>query len=278
MRTLTATLNGLSLDGVDDAGVKWTVRRDTSGWWGSPQTSTSQTKKPTEGGAWLGQTTEEGRTVALVGLLVAPTRAAALDALDRLNAAAATMDAPFVVTEDGRTRTAMVRRNSEVMVSWESPTVVGWSVQLLAADPRLYGLARRVILFPPQSLGGLRYPLRYPARYQTPPGAQSTALLQNDGNAPSWPRFVVNGPFPGIQIDCEGRTVELSLEIFAGQAVLIDARSRTASMGGVDMSQYLTRRGWAPVPPGGTLTVSVLRVSGSDQRGWVDVDWSDTYL
>ena len=59
-----------------------------------------------------------------------------------------------------------------------------------------------------------------------------------------------------------------------GIPVLLDTRSRTASMGGVDVTAKMSQRGWMTIPAGKALTVN-LATPGS---GWVTCESHDTYI
>lgn len=269
------TLAGHPVSGVDAEGVDWRIRPNVEGWWGGAPVSHRVTDKPAAPGVWIGTSSHSARSVTLAGVLVGPTQQAVAAALDTLNALADLDDAPLQVETPAGVRIAWVRRDSETLTSWASDLAVTFSVSLIAADPRLYGPVQRTVVLPVSQVGGIRYPLTYPLRYHGV-GAQSSTLLVNAGNAAAPVRLVAHGPLPdGVRVVLGSRTLAFDMPLFAGQSVVLDGRSRTASIGGVDMSQHLSRREWVDVPAGGSLRVSLVGRTGG---GWVDVEWADTWL
>ena len=119
---------------------------------------------------------------------------------------------------------------------------------------------------------GLAYPLSYGADAGSP---QSVALLRNAGSATAYPVITVTGPMPEgvLLVGSDGRALQWSGRVGPTPLVL-DCRTQTASMGGVDVSRSLTRRGFPSVPPGGSLSVQLM----SPGAGWVTVSVRDTYL
>lgn len=156
-------------------------------------------------------------------------------------------------------------------------------VTLLFRRPeRLSWLSQDVQLYPGSSssgglsygggLAGLAYPLSYGADAGSPQGA---ALLRNAGSATAYPMIAVTGPMPDgvLLVGSDGRALQWSGGVGLTPLVL-DCRTQTASMGGVDVSRRLTRRGFPVVPPGGSLSVQLM----SPGSGWVTVSVRDTYL
>ena len=101
---------------------------------------------------------------------------------------------------------------------------------------------------------GLKYPLNYGL---TLDGVGSNvALLTNSGSSRAYPTFVVHGPMDGVRLDFPGT----QQSIVCGQTVrdvplVLDCRSRTAELGGQDVSRQLSQRGFPTIPPGGSIRV-----------------------
>lgn len=120
---------------------------------------------------------------------------------------------------------------------------------------------------------GLAYPLSYG---RSASGSRNVGVLVNGGSSRAFPTFTVNGPFPdGVRLDFPGLGAGLEFSQPVGVVPLVvDCRSRTASVGGLDVTRHLTRRGFPVVPAGGSVSVS-LQSAGS---GWVDCLVRDTWM
>ena len=121
---------------------------------------------------------------------------------------------------------------------------------------------------------GLRYPLTYMTVERVEQPNQVT--LVNRGTSDAYPVFMVNGPMPdGVDLVVEGTGLWLrcSQPVY-GTPLVLDSRSRTATVGGLDVSRTLVSRGFPVVPAGGSITVT-LRTTGT---GWVDASMHDTWM
>lgn len=133
------------------------------------------------------------------------------------------------------------------------------------------------------TMGGLRFGddaegLMFPIQF----GAEAADVLnfgtlQNNGSSRAYPVITVNGIMDGVRLDFnDGETVS-SLE-WAGYIgavpLILDCRTRRASIGGLDVSQYLTQRGFPVIQPGQSITAS-LQAAGS---GWATITVHDTYI
>ena len=121
---------------------------------------------------------------------------------------------------------------------------------------------------------GLRYPLTYMTveRIEQP----NQVTLTNRGTSDAYPVFVCNGPMPdGVDLVVEGTGLWLRCaHPVYGTPLVLDSRSRTATVGGLDVSRTLVSRGFPVVPAGGSITVT-LRTTGT---GWVDASMHDTWM
>lgn len=130
------------------------------------------------------------------------------------------------------------------------------------------------------SSGGLSYGagqtgLVYPLDYGDDSGRRDLVMVTNGGTATAYPTITVTGPMPDgvLLVGSDGRALQWSGSV--GMVPLIlDCRTRTASMGGVDSSRGLTRRGFPSIPPGGSLTLQLV----SPGKGWVTISTRDTYI
>lgn len=120
---------------------------------------------------------------------------------------------------------------------------------------------------------GLAYPLSYGVAATD---ARNVGLIVNGGSSRAYPTFVCQGPYPdGVQITFPG----LGLSLDYSQPVydvplVLDSRSRTASIGGLDVSRNLRSRGFPTIPAGGSVSVNLQSVGS----GYVTVETRDTYM
>lgn len=124
--------------------------------------------------------------------------------------------------------------------------------------------------------GGLVYPISYGKQATDD---RSSGVLPNSGSTLAYPVLTAHGQFSdGVQIDwhdSDGRSGSLWWQGHVGQVPLVlDCRSRTASIGGVDQSSGLARRAFPSVPAGGSLSLA-LRAGGT---GYVSVASHDTWI
>ena len=120
---------------------------------------------------------------------------------------------------------------------------------------------------------GLAYPLSYG---KAAVDARNVCTLTNNGSSRAYPVFTVQGPRPnGVQLTFPGLNMSLDYAQAVGNVPLVlDSRSRTASIGGLDVSRNLRQRGFPIVQPGGSLAVNLQSIG----NGYVSVECHDTYM
>ncbi len=158
-----------------------------------------------------------------------------------------------------------------------------FTLNIVCARPeRLSANILRFQLFP-ASTGdnGLRYGdnklgLQYPLTYGTAAtDARNVGTIVNNGTSRAYPVFAVNGVFSSVQLMFPGTDLSLDYAQPVGATPLVlDCRSRTATMGGLDVSRNLRSRGFPTVEPDGSLSVN-LQSAGT---GWITVESHDTYM
>lgn len=121
--------------------------------------------------------------------------------------------------------------------------------------------------------GALLYPLTFGA------GALRTGnvcTIANEGTSTAYPIITASGSFPqGITINNTSNGTQLSYNNWVTwQPLILDARSRTAMINGVDVSRNLNHREFPTIPPGGSITLALI-ASGS---GTVKVTSHDTWI
>ena len=157
------------------------------------------------------------------------------------------------------------------------------SITVVCPDPRrLSSNVNRVQLMPVGSMrgglsygsgGGLVYDLDYGS---SPEVLQNVATLTNSGSSTAYPRITVNGKMDaGLRFDWDGGSVQFDYPV-GDVPVAFDCLTRTAYMaiGGLDVSRYLSSRGFPEISPNGSVTVS-MQGTGT---GWATIEWNDTFI
>lgn len=106
--------------------------------------------------------------------------------------------------------------------------------------------------------------------------ATNACTVTNSGTSAASPLIEVSGDMPdGVTITdvATGRQLAYGQPV-RWQPLVLDCRSRTASVAGVDVTRGLTARQWPTVPAGGSLSLAV----SSGGTGTVKVTCHDTYI
>lgn len=271
-----------------DDGDREMILREIDGWYGTPESRTEATPRKWGDGDHdvSGADIAYGaRTVPIAYRLLAGDRArleqlrSMLDALTHRLVRLRVVDTPEDTYQVGEVLQVLPDKAPQNMAM---QTDTGLITVLCRRPERLSWRSTDVQLFPTSSSsGGLSYGgkglgLVYPLSYGADAGSpQSVALLRNRGSATAYPVITVTGPMPdGVALlGSDGRSVQWSGSV--GRVPLIlDCRTQTASMGGVDVSRRLTRRGFPAIPAMGSLSVQLM----SPGDGWATVSVRDTYL
>ncbi len=222
---------------ADAAGVKWKLTK-TDGWddgWDSG-TGTGVQQKTYADGTWVTAQYAGPRIIHIEGSLTTDSWDAATRAWDRLLAQVPfRTPAPMTVsTGDGTVadQVANIRQEGKPVIRERNGGRIGFSLSLLAPDPRRYAAVLQTsTLVLPVSTGGLVWPVTYPATW-TGVTTNSTATLINAGTWDSPPLLTVNGPCPPCRIS--NLTTSQSLRVVdavpAGQSLVIDVAAGTATI------------------------------------------------
>ena len=161
--------------------------------------------------------------------------------------------------------------DSTLTIVFERPERLSTAAQRCQLLPSIE--SERVGLSYGPAARGLAYPLSYGTAAVD---ARNVCTLVNNGSSRAYPVFTVQGPWPdGVQLTFPGLDMSLDYSQAVGIVPLVlDSRSRTASIGGLDVSRNLRQRGFPTVPPGGSLAVNLQSVGD----GYVTVECRDTYM
>lgn len=271
-----------------DDGDREMILREIDGWHGTPESRTEAT--PRKWGDGDHDVSEAdiaygARTVSVSYRLLAGDRGrlerlrGMLGALTHRLVRLRVVDPPEDTYQVGEVLQVLPDKAPQNMAM---QTDTGLITVLCRRPERLSWRSMDVQLFPTSSSsGGLSYGdkglgLAYPLSYGADAGSpQSVALLRNGGSAMAYPVITVTGPMPDgvLLVGSDGRSLQWSGSVGMVPLVL-DCRTQTASMGGVDVSRLLTRRGFPSIPAMGSLSVQLM----SPGSGWATVSVRDTYL
>lgn len=163
------------------------------------------------------------------------------------------------------------------------------SVALIAADPRIYSVARRQLDVPLFSAGGaIDYPVEYPKDYTS--GVYLDAVARNAGNADAYPLVRFYGPSTGtltrvvLRNLTTGAVLDIDTDILTGQILTFDGEALVTVNGnqvvGLDgASRYgdwqQPREPFA-LPPGESLLRFEITGTGTTARCLLT--WHDTWI
>lgn len=155
----------------------------------------------------------------------------------------------------------------EILSSVESVCQLGSLTTSMAGGGLRYGSSL-------SSPTGLQYPLAYGLK--TSGGTSNVAVLTNNGTSRAYPVFEVVGNMPdGVRLDFPGTQQSIACSHpVDGVSLILDSRSRTATMDGLDISRYLTSRGFPTIPPSGSVNVVLSSYGG----GYVNCRVRDTFM
>ena len=254
------------------------------GWRSTPEAKVTLTERASGNGAHDIAPSEilySARTVTIHWVALAEQHDAVVASLNLLLSAAGQLVRLRVVDgADDTYATGYVTVSSDA--SWHEGRMAGTMTVVCPRPERLSWQSTDVQVYPVSSTsGGLYYGgkalgLVYPLSYGADAGSpQSVALLRNAGSAMAYPVITVTGPMPDgvLLVGSDGRSVQWSGSVGRVPLVL-DSRTQTASMGGVDVSRLLTRRGFPLVPAGRSLSVQLM----TPGDGWVTISVHDTYM
>lgn len=173
-------------------------------------------------------------------------------------------------------------------LAWESdwsPAGLRGTLTVVCDDPRRYGERHgRSLAAGGTHSGALQWSgdaprgLVWPTSFGESGGtAPSVMVAENRGTATAYPTVDAVGFPSGFELVSDGPAGQAVLRYGApvgSVPLVLDCLSRTASVGGVDVTRNLAARGFPSIPPSGPVRLSVV-APGS---GTVSVSWHDTYI
>lgn len=257
---------------IEEAGLE--------GWRSHPDTKTNLTEKASGHGAFpvtADQLLYSARTVTVHLAEAAASRDEMVSAMERINRFGGQVCRLRVVDSDDTFVTGYLR--SDNPAEWEDRGQKS-SFTFVAPDPRRYSWQQqKSIMLPPSSGdGGLRFgddgqALEFPIAFGVTTPVQNVCTLTNAGNSPAFPVLQVSGPLNNVTVTWAGKTLAFGQPI-GSAGLTLDSLTRTARVGSLDQSQFLTSRDFPVIAPGGSVTLALV----SSGRGWVTATVRDTWI
>lgn len=255
MSTTAVVFDGLSLADSASLGGRWKVT-SIEGWYGRTTRRDLQDKAQQDG-AWPSTGHDTAPQIIVRGVALFSDAATCKQAARTLTVAGGNGLTEMMVEDSLGALTRMVELDG-CTVSPVNQLEFGWSLQVTAPDPLLYGPPTfdSTTLASTAAGAGLTYPLTYPLDYGVAPGVTPGAVtLSNEGTHAYWPRLRIDGPVPNpvVTLVETGDWIRYGGTVLAGQWLDVDCANRRVLLNGqVSVRQAVTSAGsWLAVPVGG---------------------------
>jgi hypothetical protein len=244
----TITLGSLAF--ASSTGVRFRGLR-LDGWDGATGSSLQLTQKLYAPGAWRsGNPQRTARVLVLSGVIEADSPQLMWQTLDSINAAATLDESKLTVDMRGTVRWAMVSQQADMTVTqYPSALVKGFSLQLVAADPRRFADPVPISTGLPSSTGGWTFPFTFPLTIASTV-VSGTCSAYNAGDASGPVTLRIAGPVTGPIVTHVSTGAQLvfasSLALGVGEWIDVDMEAHTVLANGQSSrSMYVTSRGWS---------------------------------
>lgn len=253
-----------------------------AGWYGTPDGKWDLTERQLGDGAFAiepSQVVYSSRTVTVDGYALGRTRAEALSSLAPLGAMAHRLVS--IAVDDGVAETYATGALTAEVGKGVRGGAVTFTLTIVCPDPRKYGTDTLSATLVPggNADGGLDLTeerLAWPLAWGESAASHSVATMHNAGTAVAYPTISIRGNIRDVTIAEPATGRELSIPGYIGwQPIVLDCLSRTASIGGVDVTRRLGRRDFPSIAPGGDTTLALM-CSGTN--GNISIEWHDTYI
>ena len=194
----SVVLGSLDLQTVEAGGVQW-ITESVIGWDDGVVPTLEVMQKPRANGAWAGASFNAARHIAASGTVIGPSDVAVLDAISRLKLACSLSGVELIVDEGDGPLSATVRRSDQVLAT-VSGLSASWSIQVVAVDPRKFGVSLSGSTGLPSSSGGLTLGTVSYTNLHTnprPAAGTTTAWLASSGESIA---AVTDGGEPAVEL------------------------------------------------------------------------------
>lgn len=271
---LVSASDTIALTPTPEAPRAWVYNNVTlDSWYALPNTDLNLSKRPNAHGAYgLGKTFVKEHRPVVNGQYFGESAADALVARGRLNALFADgASITMRVTDELGTTTREVWL-LEVSTTFRYDFAhFPFDLVLVAPDPRRYGPTESASSGMPSAGSGLVWNLGTAPSglfldWGTP-GETGQVAFTNTGTATSFPRIEVGGAgsflagFRVTEVET-GRELTLQRATNFGEVIVLDSRTKRATMGEGDVTAFLSSRDWFSVPAGARRRYQVTPLGG----------------
>jgi len=277
---LTWQLGSGPLLNSDSTGVPFVDISRVSGLDNAPFRETVRDHEGIDGG-FIDAEFETGRDISLEGTVYANVETAEeyLDLLKE-NFAPVQTPIPLVFKVPGKAERVLFVKSRGVRYDWESARRVGMTpIQFLmyAEDPRIYdnNLISQIIPFGGTATTGYAFSYGFDLSFgaTVPPDGQ---FVVNVGNRPTPAILTITGPVlnPRIVNDTAGKTLAFTIDLLAGETLVIDLANNTVMLNGtVNRRSTLDESNWFLFPKGSTF----IRFGGATGSGTLTISYRNAW-
>lgn len=253
------------------------------GWYSTPDSKVESTERQSGHGAFpvtKDMVLYSARTVSFNTSAIAGDRAKVLDTLEQIQLLAGSIVTIRVV--DGERDTYAT---GYIETEWKPDrwfTASTGTITIVCPDPRRYATEGTQAFLSPMTGadGGFMFDtdagvvLSQPFQWAGDTEGGNVAVIENNGTTTAYPTLTVGGYWPnGVIINTGSGQLSYGVRLYY-QNLVLDSKSRTASINGVDVTRNLTSRDFPTVEPGETLRLSC----NSAGTGGITVSIRDTYI
>lgn len=202
---------------------------------------------------------EKGRTIILTGTVYASTTnwESYMDSLKSNYAPSNTLQ-QFFVKAPGVNERFLFVKSLGVKYDWDTMRRLGMgSVQIsvFAEDPRIYDstLQTGSITQGAQVFPGFGFNFGFSFGFGGTSTTSDGTTVVNNGNRPTPPTFIINGPVttPRILSDTTGSEMIFNIDVLTGETLVVDTKYKTVRLNGTTNRRYaLIRPTWFFLQPG----------------------------
>jgi hypothetical protein len=249
--------------GVDADGTLW-VLETVDGWDDTPGVRLDLPNRPGADGAFDAPGRYDAREITLTGVAIARDRTSMQRAKRKLTGLASDLvkgSTLLALLPDGSFQT-YVKRSDTWNIAALGDLAFRYQMVLVAPDPTIYSggdintVVTQLSSVNPGTGGPWRFSMRFNYGFTGSIGGQGAIQVTNDGNAPTWPTFKVQGPGTNLTIadPNTGSTLTLS-QLAATDFVVLDSKNRQVLYMGNTPRRDMLAAGsqWFSIPPGTTV-------------------------
>ncbi len=254
------------------------------GWYSNPELKVTQTEKQTGNGAFSVQDQDviyAARTVTVGVTIVGNGRSEVQSLMHEILSFAS--ENVIVSVKDENLETYSIGYLKASFDTRLNDSGATGTITVICPDPRRLSVNKDEMFLTPHATqsGGVEFDVSKsyikldPVSFSGETVSPNKGTVNNNGTSTAYPIITASGNMSGLSITdaSSGRQLVYG-NVITYEPLIIDCYSRTANVGGIDVTRYLTSRHFPKIEPGGSLTLTAI----ADGSGAVSVLTRDTYL